>query len=307
MNRKQYLTTLAVVAVIIVAVVVINLIQPFIQNWLWIFIGATLVYMFIRYRISAPVQLFSTKFNMLVDYDLDLETANKLAEEGVENAPTSGIKAIYMVYSGMAKYYKGDYRNAINTLNQIELRKLNPAYHVLVFAFVAYSAYEEGDIEAYDNAVQRIKDARQRVSRRYAGFAMGYLEILEAIRNLDEDPEHYREVVERHFSREDGYITTKLIYNYRMAYYYKAVNNLEEMDKCLAKVIANGKKHHTVLQAEKLFQNTCNIEDFVFTDNEEEKIEDVEVVEDNLIADQSETETEIEETVKNVSEVDKED
>jgi len=227
--------------------------------------------MYLRYRISSPMQMFSTKFNMMVDYDLEVKKAKEMAQQGVDNAPTEGIKSLYMVYLGMAKYYCGEYRDAINTLNQIDVRKLNSAYHVLINAFAAYAAYEEGDTEAFNIALEKLRSAGERVSRRYVGFAAGYLEIIEAIKNLDNDPEKYKEVIERHFSREDGYISTKLIYNYRMAYYYKAVNNFEEMDKCLARVIANGKEHHTALQAKKLFTGTCKVEDYVFPDPAEVK------------------------------------
>jgi tetratricopeptide (TPR) repeat protein len=283
MNRKTYIISVSVVVAVFTTVIVTNLILNYITNWLWIFIAAMLVYMYLRYRISSPLQMFSTKFNMLVDYDLDVKAAEKLAQDGVDNAPTEGIKALYMVYLGMAKYYLGEYRNAINTLNQVETKKLNPAYHILIFAFIAYSAYEEGDMDSFDLSLERMNTAKNRVNRKYVSFAAGYIEILQAIQNLDEDPEGYKAVIEKHFSRNDGYITTKLIYNYRLAYYYKTIGDTEEMDKCLAKVIANGKEHHTALQAQKMFTGTCNIDDFVFQDETVEKQGDIEEIEDPLL------------------------
>ncbi len=279
MNRKEYIISISVIVTVLSAVIITNYFLQYIDNWWWIFIAALLGYMYIRYKISAPMQMFSRKFNMYVDYDLDVEAAEKLAEEGLENSPTQGIKALYMVYVGMAKYYVGKYREAINTFNQIDVKKINPAYHVLIFAFTAYSSYEEGDVEAFNQAIERIKSARNRVGKKYQSFADGYIEILNAIKNLDIDPEGYRDVVERHFSRNDGYISTKIIYNYRMAYYYRTINDTEQMDICLAKVIANGKQHHMAIQAKKIFTGTCKIEDYVFTDDAEEKIEDIEAVE----------------------------
>ena len=283
MNRREYIISVATIVTVLVAVIVTNSIFEYISNWWWIFIGALLAYMYLRYRISAPMQMFSTKFNMLVDYDLDIEAAEELAKKGLDNAPTDGIKQLYRVYYGMAKYYKGEYRNAINIFNQIDVKKLNPAYHILIFSFTAYAAYEEGDVETYDLALDRIRTAKDRVSKKYISFALSYLEVIEAIKKIDEDPEAYKDVIERHFSRNDGFISTKLIYYYRMAYYYKAINNIEEMDICLAKVIANGKEHHTALQAKKMFTGTCNIEDYVFNENGEEKVEDVETVEEPIL------------------------
>lgn len=274
MNRKEYLISIAVISTVLIALLISNYFLMYITNWWWVFLIALLSYMYLRYRMSAPMQTFSNKFNMLVDYDLEVQQAKELAQKGVDNAPTQGIKALYMVYLGMAKYYTGEYRDAINTLNQIAIRRLNPAYIVLINAFSAYAAYEEGDVEAFDIAFEKMRSASQRVSRKYVSFAAGYMEILEVIKNLNEDPEKYREVIEKHFSRDDGYITTKLIYNYRMAYYYKAINNTEEMDKCFARVIANGKEHHTALQARKMFTGTCNIEDFVFAAPAEKPIDE---------------------------------
>ena len=157
-------------------------------------------------------------------------------------------------------------------------------YHVLIFAFTAYSAYEEGDLATFDLSINRMEEVKNRVHKKYLGFVASYLEILKAIKNLDEEPENYREVIERNFSKEDGYLSTTLVYNYRMAHYYKTVGNVEEMDKCLAIVIANGKNHHAAVQAGNMFKNTCNVEDFVYQDPsvKVENVGDVEVVEDPL-------------------------
>ncbi len=283
MNKKQYRTTLIAFGVIAVGFIATNAIYNYL-NWLWIFIIVSAGYIYIRYKISAPLQTFSTRFNMLVDYDLDVEGALKLAKDNVENAPNETVKSLFMIYLGMALYYNSKYREAINTFNQINLAKVNHLYHVLIFAFTAYSAYEEGDLETFDLSINRMEEVKNRVQKKYLSFVASYLEILKAIKNLDVDPEHYREVIERNFSKEDGYLSTRLVYNYRMAYYYKTINNVEEMDKCLAKVIANGKSHHTAVQSEIMFKNTCNIEDYVFPDPtvKVENVEDVEIVEDPL-------------------------
>ena len=272
--------TLGTFGFISVAMIVTNYIWLYL-DWLLVFITISVFYIYIRYRISGPLQLFSNKFNMMVDYDLDVEGALKMVQDRVENAPTEGIKALYELYLGMALYYNGKYRESMNTFNQINLTKVNSLYHVLIYAFTAYAAFEEGDIETFDFSLNRLTEMKTKVNKKYLAFVINYDEILKAIKNIDFDQEHYREVMEKSFARDDGYISTKLIYNYRMAYYYKAIHNTEEMDICLAKVIANGMNHHTAIQARKLFQNTCNIEDFVFPEPGEEPIE-VEVVEEPL-------------------------
>ncbi|XMB71626.1 hypothetical protein RJI07_05765 [Mycoplasmatota bacterium WC30] len=284
MNKRQYRTTLIAFGVIAIGFIIANATKIIDINWLWIFIIISAGYIYIRYKISAPLQTFSTRFNMLVDYDLDVEGALKLAQENVDNAPNETVKSLFMIYLGMAYYYNSKYREAINTFNQINLAKVNHLYHVLIFAFTAYSAYEEEDLDTFNLAINRMDEVKNRVQKKYLGFAASYLEILKAIKNLEIDPEAYRDVIERNFSREDGYLSTKLVYNYRMAHYYETVGNVEEMDKCLAKVIANGKTHHTAVRAEEMFKNTCNIDDFVFPDPaiKVEDAGDVEVIEDPL-------------------------
>ena len=263
MNRKQYLTAVIVVLAISLGLIVTNVIFEWIQ-WTWVFVIVAVAYLYLRYKVSGPLQAFANKFNMLVDYDLDVQGAKQLCQERVESAPTAMTKALYMVYLGMATYYAGDYEEAIKVFNQIELKRLNNIYHILIFAFTAYSAYEAEDMETFNLNIERIKNLQNTVSKRYVGFVGSYLQVLEAMANLETNPEHYREVIENQFSRNDGYISTKLTYNYRMAFYYKALNDEVEMDKCLAKVIANGKEHHTALQAKKLFKNNVNTEDYVF-------------------------------------------
>jgi len=238
---------------------------------------------------------------MLVDYDLDVAEAKRLCLERVNEAPTKNIKAFYMVYLGMATYYNGEYEEAIRTFNQIELKKLNNVYHILILSFIAYAAYEMEDLDTFNLSIERIKNLQGTVNRKYLGFVGSYLQVLEAMQNLEENPEHYKEVIESQFSRNDGYISTKLIYNYRMAHYYKTIKDEVEMDKCLAKVIANGKEHHTVIQAKKMFKNNVNVEDYVF---QEEQEEDVEIVEDQQLID---TQTENIDEIEEIEKVDEDD
>lgn len=279
MNKKQYITFMAVYLTLSVALIVLNAIYHFNESWIIILIVISVGYFYIRYKITGPLQMFATRFNMMVDYDIDVEGALKMVEENSENAPTQAIKSMFMIYLGMAYYYNARYRESINTFNQINLSKVNHLYHVLIFAFTAYSAYEEGDDEAFDIALDRLNQVKNRINRRYFSFATGYIEILTAMKNLKENPEGYREVVERNFSRDDGYISTKLVYNYRMAFYYRTVGDTEEMDKCFARCIANGKGHHTAIQSKKYFQGTCNVDDFVFPEPGTE-VEEAEIVEE---------------------------
>lgn len=290
------MATMIAFGVISVGLIVTNSIWNYV-DWLWIIIIVTVAYFYVRYRITAPLQMFSTKFNMMVDYDLDVEGALEMTKEYFENAPTQNVKSLFQIYLGMAYYYTADYREAMNTFNQVDLRKVNPVYHVLVFAFSAYAANEEGDEESFNIALERLEDVKNRINKRYVNFALNYIEILNAMKNIDINPDAYLDVIEKNFSREDGYLSTRLIYNYRKALYYKAIGNTEEMDKCLATVIANGKNHHTAIRAKALFQNTCNVEDFVFS-NEPEPT-DVDIVEEPLQIDQLEEVEVIEETETN--------
>ncbi len=295
MNKKQYLTAVIAVIAIDLALIITRIFVAYI-DWTWILVIVAALYLYLKYKTSGPLQAFSTKFNMLVDYDLDVAEAKRLCQERVNEAPTKNIKAFYMVYLGMATYYNGEYEEAIRTFNQIELKKLNNVYHILILSFIAYAAYEMDDMETFNLSIERIKNLQGTVNRKYLGFVGSYLQVLEAMQNMEENPEHYKEVIESQFSRNDGYISTKLIYNYRMAQYYETIKDEVEMDKCLAKVIANGKEHHTVIQAKKMFKNNVNVEDYVF---QEEPEEDVEVVEEQQLIDTNiENVEEIEEVKK---------
>ena len=83
---------------------------------------------------------------MLVDYD---RSARRKRSKAYDNAPTRNIKALYSMYLRMAKYYNGKYDEAIKHMHMVELKRLNPIYHILVFAFSAYAAYELGDTEEF--------------------------------------------------------------------------------------------------------------------------------------------------------------
>ncbi len=278
MTKKQMTLILTISGVILGAGMILNAIH-YTVNWVWFVLLASIVYLYIRYKITGPIQMFARKFNMMVDYDLDVEGALEMTIEQYENAPTNGIKQMLMIHLGMAYYYNAKYDESVKTFNQINLNKVNILYHVLIFAFSAYSAYEMGDTETFNISLDRINEVKNRVGKKYVNFASNYAEILHAIKNLEIDPESYREIVEKNFSHDDGYISTKLVYNYRMAHYHKIMNNIEEMDICLAKVIANGKNHHTAIQARKMFQNTVNVDDYVFPEPGTE-VEDVETVEE---------------------------
>jgi tetratricopeptide (TPR) repeat protein len=232
---------------------------------------------------------------MLVEYDLEVQKAKELVEENLKKAPTKNMQAFYMVYLGMAKYYCGEYDEAIKTFNQIELKKLNPAYHILIFAFSAYASFELEDFENFNMYLERIKTLSANINRRYLSFVNSYIQVLEAIQGLDDNPEHYREVIESQFSQFDGYISTKLIYNFRMAYYYRAINDEVEMDKCLAKVIANGKNHHTAIRAKELFKNNVKVEDYVFQEEAPEEFNTNDEGDQHLIANQMDNVEDIEE------------
>ncbi len=274
MNRKQYLATLIGIIVLSVALIVTNAIWGYIE-WIWVVVLTMLGYIYLRYKLSAPLQLFSNKFNMLVDYDLDIAGAKRLAGESVANAPTANIKALYQMYYGMSLYYSGEYDEAIKGFHLIDLKRLNIIYHILVFAFQAYAAYEIGDETEFKQSIERIHALEPRVGNKYRPYVLSYLEILEALSNLENDPEHYKEVVEKHFGREDGYISTQLIFHYRMAGYYRALGDDLEMDRHLAFVIANGKDHHTAVRAREMFKGSVNVEEFVLKEKTQETIDEV--------------------------------
>lgn len=300
-NRKQFIITLVVMGVVIIgAGVAIYILE---QDWLYLLIVMMLAYLFLKYKLTAPLQHFSTKFNLLVDYDLDLEEALRMAKAYYENAPTNGLKAIYRWYLGMVLYYSGNYEEAIRTLNQVDLRRMNPIYQVLIFVFEAYSAYELEDREQFDLFISRIEAIRPRIPMKYQNFVNSYLEILNAMKNKEQLSDQFKEVVEKHFNRNDGYISTKLIYHYRMAEYFEVIHDELEMDKHLAFVIANGKNHHLAFLAKRKFKGLVNVDDFIYdpTKQEEEilptevepiqqidhsQLEEVEIVEEEKKEDQ---------------------
>lgn len=271
-DKKQYTITMIVFAVIVAAAAIGSLGFQWFDS-LYVLIAATAGYLYVKYRISSPLQLFSTKFNLLVDYDLDVEGALQMCKEHLEHAPTKGVEELYRWYYGMAQYYSGNYEEAVRTLNQVELKRMNAIYQVMIFVFIAYAAYEIEDMETFRLQIERIEGSKARIPAKYQTFVDNYLEILNALANRDQSLDSYKATIEKHFSREDGYISTKLIFNYRMAAYFEALGDTVEKDKCLAFVIANGKNHHTALQAKKRFTDSVNIEDFVFDPTAQAPIE----------------------------------
>lgn len=263
MNRKQFIRSIIVLSAISIILIITNAIFNYNPSWLLVMIVPLLGYLYIKYRVDGGVQYFSTRFNMLLDYDLDVAQALQLAKDGLESAPTEGLKAMYRMYVGMAYYYNGDYDESIKTFNLIDLNKISVVFHTLIFTFTAYCAFEIGDTETFDQALDRLKNIKTRVPAKYGAFVENYEEILEAIKNMDVSIDHYKEVIDKHFSQDNGYISRKLNYNYRLAYYFKAIGDIESMDKCLAFVIANGKEQHLVKRAKTMFQNTVKIEDYV--------------------------------------------
>ncbi|MCK7487852.1 MAG: hypothetical protein MZU97_21895 [Bacillus subtilis] len=160
----------------------------------------------------------------------------------------------------------------------------------MIFVFIAYAAYELDDMDTFATANRTNRRRRKRrIPAKYQGF------VDELYGNLERRLQHkevaldqYKEMIEKHFSsREDGYISTKLIYNYRLATYYDLIGDALEKDKCLAFVIANGKEHHTAIQAKKRFTNLVNVEDFVYDiEAEREKREAAAAAQDAIPAEQ---------------------
>jgi tetratricopeptide (TPR) repeat protein len=288
MNRKQYLISIIALAIISIGLIISQAIFNY-TNWFMIMLAPMLGYLYIKYRVDGGVQYFSTRFNMLLDYDLDTETALKMAQDGFDNAPTANLKTMYQMYIGLALYYKGSYEESIRSFNQVDLNKLNPVFHTLVFAFSAYAAFEIDDTETYNQSLDRLHSLKTRVPAKYATFVESYEEILEAIQNMDVSVDHYKEMIDKHFSGDNGFIARKLNYQYRLAYYYKAIGDTLEMDKCLAFVIANGKDQHLAIKAKTMFQNSVNIEDFIYDSAkkddvvEEVKDDEEKISHDNLI------------------------
>ena len=269
-NRKKYIITVIILIVIMTAVVVVNSILPADKqiDWLWIILIGSAGYLYLKYRVSGPLQMFATKFTMLVDYDINVAEAERMAYEGMVNAPTKSVGELYRVYYGMSLYYSGKYDEAIKTFNTCDLKRLNILYHVLIFAFTCYCAFELDDMETFNNTLDRIVNTKTKVPAKYINFVSSYVEILEALKNIDNSLDNYKDVIERHFSRNDGYITTRLIYNYRLALYYEKLGDDLERDKCLAFVIANGKEHHTALGAIRKFKGLVKVEDFIIKEDE---------------------------------------
>lgn len=276
MNRKQYLIFVIVLAVGGAALII--------TNYIWHYFGENadvypviivlLLYMFLKYKITAPMQMFTTKFSMLVDYDLDVEAAVAMSEKAFKDAPTKSIQAIYQTYYGMSLYYAGRYADAVKILNTVELRRLNVVYHGLIFAFICYASYEADDQVTFHQTLERLKNILVQVPNKYQSFIGGYIEILDVIDENGEAPlDKYKEVIEKHFNREDGYISTKLIYNYRLGIYYSRLGDELEADKCFAFVIANGKNHHTAIQSQKRFKGLVKVEDFVVPAQTPETVE----------------------------------
>ncbi|HKL47994.1 MAG TPA: hypothetical protein VJ878_04925, partial [Candidatus Izemoplasmatales bacterium] len=157
MKKKEFYTTIGVFAVLSTAFIITNLIFVYL-DWLLAFAIVLVAYMYFRYRLTSPMQKFANKFNMLMDYDLDIEGAIQMAQEYVDEAATRSMKGIFQLHLGMAYYNNGEYDKAIQTFNGIELQKLNTVYHVLIFAHQAYAYYELGSEEGFDLALERIKN-----------------------------------------------------------------------------------------------------------------------------------------------------
>lgn len=287
MNRKKYLITIIVLGVLGLAALIGNYVYSLYNDgtpytdWTLILLGILVAFIFIRYRIQGSMQRFSQRYNMLLDYDLDVKGALELALKAKEEAPTKNLEVSYEMYIGMAYYYTGDYELAIKTFNQIDLRKMHIVFHSLIFAFTAYCAYEIDDQETFDIALERLEGLVGKVSSRYKQFVSNYVELLTALKSLSEDPENYKEIIEKHFGHDNGYISRKLNFNFRMAKYYDTIGDTLEMDKCLAFCIANGKEHHTAIKAKALFKGSVNVEDYVWdpTAKAEEIVPEAELIE----------------------------
>lgn len=278
MNRKQYVITMAVYSSLSVIALITNAIWNY-TNTILIITGIFVGYLFIRYRVDGRLQYFSSRFNMLLDYDLDVKQALDMALNAYENAPTPNMKASYALYVGLAHYYCGHYDEAIKTFNQLELQRMNPVFHALVFSFTAYSAFEIGDNDTFDSCLARMESLVGQVPNKYQSFVGNYREVLEAIKNMEFDHEGYLTMVEKHFANDDGYIARKLNYEYRKAYYYKMEGNTLEMDKCLAFCIANGKEQHLAARAKSMFQGSVNVEDYIYDPVKTNSVKDDEEVE----------------------------
>ncbi|MDD3477510.1 MAG: hypothetical protein PHP32_01360 [Candidatus Izemoplasmatales bacterium] len=300
MKKTQYLTMIIVSAVIWVAVVVLKLtVLSESLSWFMVALIAILLLMFVRYRIEGSHQYFSGRFNMLLDYDLDVDGAIKMAKDAYDNAPTIQMKNSYQMYLGIALYYKGEYDEAIKTFNMVDLTKINNVFHGLIFAFSGYCAFELKDQELLAQYVERLHALEDRVPAKYRDFIANYAEILEAIKNMDISIDQYKEAIDKNFARDDGYLARKLNYQYRLSFYYEAIGDTLEMDKCLAFCIANGKEQHTALRAKERFQGSVDPADFVWdpakakdpvepAQPQEPQVLEAEIVSEEVVEDSSE-------------------
>lgn len=288
MKKRDFYITIIVYAVLSVALIASKYIFGYELDWLLVFIIIFAGYLYVRYRLTSPVQKFSTKFNMLVDYDLDMEAAIQLCLDHMNESPTARMRALYEVHLGMAYYNNGEYEQALQTFRNLELSKLFPVYHVLIFAHQAYIFNELGQKDDFEAALERIRNVKASIGRKYIGYANSYERLLTVIGRLEEDPEEYKQVVEANLSNHSGYVSQRLIYHYRLAKYYEAIGDEKEMDIQLAKVLANGKGHFTAKEAQKMFKNTVNVDDYVFTEDDYLPEEPVEVVEEDMQIEDSE-------------------
>lgn len=294
MKKKEYLIIMITMGVLSLVAITINAFVYQFADWLLIMLGIFVAFLFVRFRSQSSMQYFSSKYNMLLDYDIEVEEALALARSYEKEAPTIVLKTMYQMYIGMALYYCGQYEEAIKEFNQINLQKIHNVYHTLIFSFTAYCAYELEDQETLDLSIKRLENLAEQVPGKYQGFVSNYVELLTSMRNAVSDPDKYKEMIDKHFSQDDGYLAKKLNYNYRLAKYYQIIGNEDEMDRCLAFCIANGKNHHTAIQAKKMFKGSVNVEDFIFSYDQvkqEEVVEDVKPLEVEEVVEQIEDES----------------
>jgi len=268
MKKRDFYITIIVYAVLSTALIVSKLVWEYNLDWLMIFIIVFGGYLYVRYRLTAPIQRFNTKFNMLVDYDLDMDAAIDLCLEHIKEAPLSRMKTIYEVHLGIAYYSNGEFERALAVFNDLDLGKLHSVYHVLVFVHQAYIYDHLGQKENFEAVLERLKNVKSSIQRRYIGYANASERLLSAIGNINEDPEEYKQVIEVNLGQPNGFVSQRLIYHYRLAKYYEVLGQENEMEIELAKVLANGKSHYTAKEAHKLFKNTVNVDDYVFTEEE---------------------------------------
>ncbi|MDZ4196526.1 MAG: hypothetical protein U1C51_04665, partial [Candidatus Izemoplasmatales bacterium] len=81
-NRKQYIITLIALGVVAVGgALAVYLLEV---DFIYFFVVIMLGYIYLKYRLTGPLQMFSTKFNMLVDYDLDIAQAEAMCRSYLE-------------------------------------------------------------------------------------------------------------------------------------------------------------------------------------------------------------------------------